>query len=184
MLETPLAWQADSLQQNFRCLLEAMSRPGSIQPIDHYDKDCSIAEAILAPLLDNSISLADPHQLLSQNARNFSQAQSATPDDADYIICLASVAPQFCPRQGTLEDPHLSATVLLQVDSLNQGNVQGYISGPGVAQKHACRLTGVHPAWIEKRQLWSSAFPLGVDFIFFDENGVLALPRTSLWEFH
>jgi alpha-D-ribose 1-methylphosphonate 5-triphosphate synthase subunit PhnH len=38
---------------------------------------------------------------------------------------------------------------------------------------------GLHPTWLERREVWVRNFPLGVDFILIKGASVAALPRTT-----
>jgi alpha-D-ribose 1-methylphosphonate 5-triphosphate synthase subunit PhnH len=179
MLEVAPIWTADVQQQNYRALLDAMSRPGQVKPIFSQGQDDNTTVAVLATLLDGEVSLADPHGLVWDTHWPLLQAMSAAPENADYIVCAGNQAPDFEPKLGTLTSPEHSASLIIQVDSLAQGELQLRITGPGVDGYLTNTLSGLHRQWLSRREKWVCAFPLGVDYLLLDNCGVLALPRTT-----
>lgn len=182
MLEVAAIWTADAQQQNYRALLDAMSRPGQVKPIFWQGQDGNTTIAVLATLLDGEVSLADPRGLLRDADWPLLQAVSAAPEEADYIVCPGNQAPDFDPKLGTLASPEHSATLILQVDSLSEGELRLRMTGPGVDGCLTARFSGLHREWLSRREDWVCAFPLGVDFLLVDHGGVLALPRTTCVE--
>jgi alpha-D-ribose 1-methylphosphonate 5-triphosphate synthase subunit PhnH len=178
MLEVAAIWTPNTQQQNYRALLEAMSRPGKAQRIQQEAGDQAYT-AILATLLDAEVSLADPDALLDEQTWPMLQANSAGPQAADYVLCSGGKPPSFQPRLGSLSSPEQSATIIIKVDALSEGEMSLLLSGPGVNGHIRCAITGLEPDWLTKRASWVSAFPLGVDLLLVDETTVLALPRTT-----
>jgi alpha-D-ribose 1-methylphosphonate 5-triphosphate synthase subunit PhnH len=82
-------------------------------------------------------------------------------------------------RAGTLVDPHLGATVVMEVPFLEEGGTL-LLSGPGI--ESAARLAvGPDRCWVEARAAKNAEFPLGVDLILVDSRFALAaLPRTTV----
>jgi alpha-D-ribose 1-methylphosphonate 5-triphosphate synthase subunit PhnH len=178
MLEVAAIWTPNTQQQNYRVLLEAMSRPGKVNVILRETRDQAYT-AILATLLDAEVTLADPDGLLDEAAWPMLQANSAKPQEADYVLCFGGKPPYFQPKLGTLPSPEQSATIIIKVDSLSGGDMSLLLSGPGVDGTNRCAITGLDPDWLTNRENWVSAFPLGVDILLVDETTVLALPRTT-----
>ena len=178
MLDVTPIWTPDVQQQNYRALLEVMSRPGSVEEIQRAKSDVTYL-AVLATLVDGEVSLADPDALLDELHWPMLQAQLAPADAADYILCRGDQAPSLNPRLGTLPCPELSATLIIQVESLTEGNLNLQLSGPGVNGKADVNIAGISPAWLAQREHWVCAFPLGVDMILVDGAAVMALPRTT-----
>jgi alpha-D-ribose 1-methylphosphonate 5-triphosphate synthase subunit PhnH len=179
MLELEAIWQAETQQQNYRVLLEAMSRPGSRQALQGVNESSRTVVAVLATLLDGSVSLSDPQGLLSEADRTMLQTTQAGPEQADYLLCSGQQAPGFEPKLGTLPSPECSATLVVEVTSLSDGDLRLNLSGPGIREKRACAITGLDPDWLARREAWVCGFPLGVDLILVDKHQVMALPRTT-----
>lgn len=179
MLTFDPIWLPETQQAHFRILLEAMSRPGSTQPLTITPQTGPTALAVLATLLDGAVSLADPNRLLSEQDWAMLQTQQKPADAAEYLICNGHTAPEFTPMLGTLESPEKSATIIVIVESLSQGDTRLRVSGAGINGNRECSLQGLHPEWLNHREVWGCSFPLGVDIILVDECEVMALPRTS-----
>lgn len=178
MLDVAPIWTPNVQQQNYRALLEAMSRPGSVESIQANDTEVTYL-AVLATLLDGEVSLSDPNGLLSESHWPLLQAQHAPTDEADYILCQGDQPPTLQPRLGTLPCPEQSATLVIQVESLKTGNLYFQLTGPGIRGNKKISISGLHPDWLAQREDWICSFPLGVDLILVDETAAMALPRTT-----
>jgi alpha-D-ribose 1-methylphosphonate 5-triphosphate synthase subunit PhnH len=179
MLELAPIWQPDIQQQNYRGLLEVMSRPGTLSTLRGVDEMWSSCMAVLATLLDGSVTLGDPHDLLTERDWLMLQTQSVEPEQADYLLCAGHQAPWFQPKLGTLPSPEHSATLVVAVERLVDGALSLDLSGPGIDGHRVCQLSGLDEAWLVQRESWICGFPLGVDLILVDEEQVMALPRTT-----
>jgi alpha-D-ribose 1-methylphosphonate 5-triphosphate synthase subunit PhnH len=182
MLRLDPIWQADTQQRHFRSVLEAMSRPGQCQPIQAWPVSGPAAMTVLATLLDAEVSLADAHDILRDEDWLMLQAVKTPPASADYILCHAVNSPDFTPKIGTLESPELSATLVMAVDKLGEGEMQLRLSGPGIQDSQTLALSGLERDWFEQRNDWNAVFPLGVDMILVDAMNIAALPRTTKLE--
>jgi alpha-D-ribose 1-methylphosphonate 5-triphosphate synthase subunit PhnH len=182
MLAFDPIWLAETQQTHFRMLLEAMSRPGSVQTLSITPQAGPTALAVLATLLDGAVSLADPHGLLSEQDWAMLQTQQKPVSEAGYLLCSGAIAPDFTPLLGTLESPEQSATIIITVESLSRGDTSLRLTGAGINGTKECSLQGLHPEWLSSREDWVCSFPLGVDLILVDENEVMAIPRTSKLE--
>jgi alpha-D-ribose 1-methylphosphonate 5-triphosphate synthase subunit PhnH len=167
-------------QQIFRGLLDAFSYPGRITICAEQNTPAWLA--ILSALVDGETNLADPEQLLPAELWQALEVRRAIPEKAAYILLDGSKAPVILPQLGTLEAPEGGATILLIVTSLRVVNVGGLrlkLTGPGIKEFTYVNVDGLNPAWIESRNEWVSAFPLGVEMILSDANQFVALPRST-----
>lgn len=174
-------WLADTQQQMFNSLMQVMSRPGRIDNWQTWQADKPAYLAVLATLLDAEVSLHDCHQLLSQQDWPLLQVKPAEIEDADYLLCSGSQVPHFTPKLGTLASPDFAATLIIQTTGMSHqaGELELHLQGPGIQTEQTIYLNGVDSEWIEQRNEWCSAFPLGVDLIFVADNDVMCLPRTT-----
>ncbi len=184
MIELDPIWQASTQQRNYRTLLEAMARPGASQPLHGLETGSRASLAVLATLLDACVTLSDPHGLLTEADWSLLQCGKADPEQAAYLICSGRLQPGFEPRLGTLASPECSATLIIEVERLTAGDLQLDFSGPGIRHSGSCAVDGLDRAWLQSRETWVCAFPLGVDLILVDRERVLALPRTTQVEVH
>lgn len=182
MIDVAPIWRPETQQLNYRVLLDAMARPGRVYGLHGTDQTHSAALATLATLLDGEVSLSDPMTLLRDTDWPMLQANSAAPDVADYVLCAGQPSPDFEPKLGSLPSPEMSATLVLVVDSLDGGDLHLTLRGPGIQGELELRTAGLNPDWIDRREDWVDAFPLGVDLVLTDATRVTALPRTTKLE--
>jgi len=197
MINIAAMWLPEYQQQNYRSVLDAVSRPGSCKPL-YFDAGDRAFIALLACLLDTSVTLADPHTLVNQDSLPLLQASMDRPEQADFIVCDGRAALDFIPKLGTLPSPELSATVVLLVEKIHDAlvgdiedmgakgtsekamsDVNLQLSGPGVNGTHQCAIKGLAEHWLAAREEWVSSFPLGIDILLVDDTRVMALPRTT-----
>ncbi|WP_426955011.1 phosphonate C-P lyase system protein PhnH [Muricoccus radiodurans] len=171
-------------QAAFRAVLDAMARPGRVQRIASPPAAPAplspAAAAVLLTLADAETPLwldagADAEQWARFHAGCPVVANAA---DAAFALAVGTPPALDTLRPGTDEDPHASATLILQVASLEEG--AGWrLTGPGIEREHRLRVTGAPPgfaaAWAANR----ARFPRGVDAILCAGDRVAALPRTT-----
>lgn len=169
-----LAWSAPRQQAVFRQLMNAFSYPGRVEIL----AEGEALKQTLATLVDSEATLADPQNLVDALTRHRLQTRLFEPERAQFIVADGSQAPAFEPCLGTLESPEQGATILLRVGILGEG--EGWqLTGPGIARTQALAVTGLHPEWLARRQVWNEGFPLGIDVILCDAERIVALPRTT-----
>lgn len=171
-------------QEIFRGLLDAFSYPGRVTICAEQNTPSWLA--ILSALVDGESTLADPEELLPAAIWQTLETRRATPENAAYLLLDGGKAPEIQPNLGTLEAPEGGATILLIVTSLGNAGAEGLrlkLSGPGIKETTILSVEGLHPAWIESRNEWVSAFPIGVEIILSDANKFAALPRSTRIDF-
>ncbi len=172
-------WQPEYQQKIFRIILEAMSRPGSVQDLRAFVNGSCPGKAVLATLLDAEVTLADPHGLLEDQDWPLMQAGQSDPSHADYIYCDGRKTLDVEPRIGSLSSPDESATLVIEIDSLVGKTLPLRLQGPGIEDQCDISMDGLNMHWLEMRNDWVSAFPLGVDILFVDKHNLIGLPRTT-----
>ncbi|MDA3806415.1 MAG: phosphonate C-P lyase system protein PhnH [Thiomicrorhabdus sp.] len=174
-------WLADTQQALFKSLMQVLSRPGRLDNWAEWLENSPAYLAVLATLLDGEVSLADVSGLLTESNWPLLQAHKSAVEQANYILCDATKAPTFLPKLGTLSSPDFAATLILKVSSLDkmQGNIRLKLTGPGVNGETEICVSGIDQAWLDQRNEWCSAFPLGIDCILVDDTQILGLPRTT-----
>ncbi len=172
-------WQADTQQGLFRHLMNAMAYPGRIHDLQSLLNGTDAWRGVLAVLLDASTSLCDEDGLLAAQDWPLLQAIPRENDEADYILCKGDQPGDLCPRLGDLTHPEHSTTVLITVDALQGGEQTVQLSGPGIAAPVSIHPRGLHAHWWQWRAQWSGVFPLGLDIILMDRQGVMCLPRST-----
>ncbi|ABM05368.1 phosphonate metabolism [Psychromonas ingrahamii 37] len=174
-------WLADTQQALFNSLMQVMSRPGRLDNWAESLESSPAYLAVLAILLDGEVSLADIDGLLSDDHWPLLQAQNMNAEQANYVLCDGAKAISFQPKLGTLVSPDFAATLILKVSKLeiNNGDVRLKLTGPGVDGETVVCVSGLDPVWLEQRNEWCCAFPLGIDCVLVDDTQIMALPRTT-----
>lgn len=176
-MRTDSVWSETAQQTCYRALLQAMARPLTVQAVDGGERPGWLLVA--ATLLDGSVGMADPDHLVALEDLAFLQASPMPAERAGYLIADGSRAPRFTPTLGTLEQPHLGATVVVVVAGLGRGPGRLTGEGPGIPHQRTLDVLGLDPAWISARNRWTARFPLGVDLLLADDHQVAAIPRTT-----
>lgn len=189
-------------QQIYRKLLDCMARPGKVNSIEPYlvqeDHESLFPKPLLSlayTLVDREVSfhvISDLKEKAEQYIYWQTFSQAAELHEAHYVFIgkqlgdseIQSVMNEV--KAGTLEDPHLSATILIQVNTLTDSPGDGMklkLTGPGIQGTREVYADGMPSAWIAERKKRNSEFPLGVDMILTTSSGeIMAIPRTTLIE--
>jgi len=172
-------------QTTFRTLLEALAHPGractipiSITPPEGMSPACAAACLTLLDLeaqvwLQPGLEM-EPWLRFHTGCRftiDPQQAMFAVIWDVNGLPNLQAF------NSGTAEYPEASTTLLIQVESLIDGEPV-VLQGPGILGE--CEIAPQLPPhfwqqWISNHQ----AYPLGVDVFLFDHTQVMGLPRTT-----
>jgi alpha-D-ribose 1-methylphosphonate 5-triphosphate synthase subunit PhnH len=188
-------WSATVQQQIFRALVTAMSSPGEVVHIS-VNGTRRTAVAVLAALLDNSVTLCDYDGTLDELTLRFLQATSARCEEANYVLAAAGKDPSnnFSISLGELAAPEAGATLILEggriqaspvAETASGGDFDGSgdfcleISGPGVNGVKMIELGGFRDQWFHRRAEWVEDFPLGVDLLLVDADSLVCIPRSS-----
>jgi alpha-D-ribose 1-methylphosphonate 5-triphosphate synthase subunit PhnH len=180
------------VQRIYRKILSAMASPGAILDLgaeaDLLDLDIPINKGMLLvglALLDAETSFCVVSQEPVAHGKTISQmtyARVTYPDEAEFVFVVGtSGAAQAiaAARAGTLVDPHLGATIIVEARFLDASGSL-LLSGPGIESTARIGI-GLESGWIEARAAKNIEFPLGVDLIIVDEQYRLAaLPRTTV----
>lgn len=187
------------IQHTYRRLVTALSRPGTIVDLASIASGIEPAPPFNPVMLLLAMTLLDAETGFALYADGVgpaaadaishrTYARSLPADRAGYVFVLGT---DTDPRraitdaaEGTLVDPHLGATVFLEVDQLRAGS-DG--DGAPVFQLRGPGIDGTMGIIVESRFDWYSArnervreYPLGIDLVLVDRHGsVLGLPRTT-----
>lgn len=178
-------------QRVFRAVMDAMSRPGSLHDVDapegKPDELWPASAAIGLALLDHDTSAWLPATCLG--ARDWLRFHTGCRlahrvEDADFVfVPLGQECPDFTVlRLGTDEEPHRSATVVLDVALLDGGHEGWRLSGPGIRAEARLRADGLSPDAVRARNAAAALFPRGVDLVLAQGSRMAAIPRTTRME--
>lgn len=173
-------WSANCQQMLFRLLMDAFAFPGKIMspPNRFRFNQLALLKSILATLVDGEVTLADTSSWLSEYDWTRLEVVQKDASSAHFVVCNGMAPPDFEPLIGTLEDPHLGATVIVAVDKIGDGLCFD-LSGPGLNGGGQISAGNIDREWLINRNNWCASFPTGVDFILVGPDSFLALPRTT-----
>lgn len=181
-------------QAAYRTVLDAMSRPGQVVSLAREARKINLpgiagpaALVLMRMLLDPEVGFCVVGLDHSQIESRISQLTGSFPvslDQADFIFVLEKASEEerrqavLAAKIGSLTDPHLSATLVLELPLIGDGG-ELWIAGPGVAGQSRWPLNRA-ASYLDERNRKIEEFPLGVDLLFVDRSHQLvALPRTS-----
>ena len=175
-------------QRNFRTLLDAMARPGTMHHVFHEtapDPLHPATAAILSTLCDHDTPIWLGPETRTAESDNWIAFQTGAPIVSEsrsaHFAILQSALPTLDLSDFAAGDPDYpdrSATLILQVNAIIPGDGP-VLTGPGI--KDQARLS---PAPLPAN-FWDAAranharYPLGVDFIFAAADRIAALPRST-----
>lgn len=177
-------------QSVFRSVMDAMARPGTVQPV----ATAAQAPAPLAPVaaaLVLTLCDADTHVWLdaplSDNAEiaqwlAFHTGASVTADASEATFALiadgASLASLERFGHGTQDYPDRSTTLIVQTDSLMAGPPLN-LRGPGIKTHARLAPAGLPDRFVELWAANNALFPRGIDLVLAAPGEIAALPRTT-----
>ncbi len=179
-------------QSVFRNSLEAMSHPGQLVEI-HSSAKAPVgvhagACALLLALLDQDTHLWVSPALAAGDAPGYFRFHTGCgltydPSAADFALVASpeELPPLAMFAQGSESYPDRSATLVVQVESLEAGS--GWtLSGPGIRSTRCLAAGGLDDGfaaqWMQNRR----GFPCGVDMFLASGARVAGLPRTTRLE--
>jgi alpha-D-ribose 1-methylphosphonate 5-triphosphate synthase subunit PhnH len=164
----------------FRAAMNAMARPGKIQRISGATPPAGISPAagcLLLTLCDPETGVYLAPDVDSEDLRGWLTFHTGAPvvaaEQADFALGgWAALMPLERFRIGTAEYPDRSATLIVEMPSLDAPNAQ--LQGPGIKDSAHLALPE-----LDAFQRNALLYPLGVDFFFTCAGSVAALPRST-----
>ncbi|MBY6151600.1 phosphonate C-P lyase system protein PhnH [Vannielia litorea] len=163
----------------FRAVLEAMARPGRIEAVTGAQAPgLSVAASVVAlTLIDGTTPVFLAEDVDSPALRQWLAFHTGAPvvERSAAMFALggwAALGPLGAFAQGTPEYPDRSATLIVEVDRLE--NAGAKLTGPGIEREARLNLPEVEAFAANRAQ-----FPLGVDFIFCAGDRLAGLPRST-----
>ena len=176
-------------QATFRAILDALSRPGTIQPIVNQvaaPPPLSAAAAAAALTLCDHDTAVWLDASLSGNGEvgpwlRFRCGCPIVADPREAAFAFARDA-QLLPgfdafNLGTAEYPDHSTTIVLQVETLD-GGAGLTLAGPGVRDKISFNASPLPPDFADRLVRNRLLAPRGIDLLLVTESAVLGLPRS------
>ena len=178
-----------SAQSTFRAVMDALARPGSVQPFARTATGPAPlshpAAAIALSLLDQDTPVWLDPSLASDAVGSWLRFHTGAPITTDPANCAFALigdptnAPAFADFQlGTPDYPDRSTTILLQVECLTEGP-PWTLAGPGIRGTQSFQASPLPSNFAERIAANNALFPRGVDLLLAADDCVAALPRTT-----
>ncbi|MFZ5754804.1 MAG: phosphonate C-P lyase system protein PhnH, partial [Bacillota bacterium] len=181
------------IQKAFRKVLDSTARPGKINSLREESQKLDLpleankaALLLMLMLLDNEVTFYVAGREGPQIARYMRQltyAPTAPLEEAAFVFVLEDAVAdnqlltimEKCKR-GDLLNPHLSATLVVEVVSL-AGEGEWGLQGPGIKGENYLSIAA-EDGWVEKRAEINKEYPLGIEMYFLDRAyNLAAIPR-------
>jgi alpha-D-ribose 1-methylphosphonate 5-triphosphate synthase subunit PhnH len=189
-LPTGFADKVLAAQSTFRAVMEALARPGSVQPIAASVGTPApmmhATAAIALTLFDHDTPIWLDHRMAGAPViAKWLRFHTAAPVTADASACQfaligdGSALPDLDGFSlGSNEYPDRSTTLILQVESLGEG--PGYVlQGPGIDGTALLRATIAPGDLFERLAVNATLFPRGIDVVLVHDDAIVAIPRTT-----
>ena len=175
-------------QNAFRCVLEAMARPGSLQALAGLPQAPAplspTAAAVALTLVDHDTPLwLDPALAASQPLRAWLAFHTGAPiaesqAEASFALIAEPLSmPAFDSfALGSESYPDRSTTLILQVEAF--GDDGPLLSGPGLAELLRFNAAPLPETFWAQYRRNRTLFPRGVDVILAGPEALAALPRS------
>jgi alpha-D-ribose 1-methylphosphonate 5-triphosphate synthase subunit PhnH len=179
-----------SAQSTFRSVMDAMARPGSVQRIvaaaGAPAAMMSGTAAIALTLFDHDTPVwLDPRMSETSDVKKWLKFHTGAPVVLDSSICSfaligdASALPALDRfALGSNEYPDRSSTLILQVESLTQGESLE-LRGPGIDGTAVLRAAIKPRDLFERLAVNAALFPRGIDVVLVHGDSIVAIPRTT-----
>ena len=177
-------------QAVFRAVMDAMARPGTVQPVKAETQPpqplSATAAAIALTLCDHDTPLwLDAALTRTPAVANWlgfhtGAPLAETPADAHFVLVAEPAGLMALENfaQGTQEYPDRSTTLILQAASLSAGDGL-VLQGPGIDGSAGMAPTPLPRHFVEQWKQNNARFPRGVDLILAGPEGIACLPRTT-----
>ncbi|WP_199179911.1 phosphonate C-P lyase system protein PhnH [Chromobacterium sinusclupearum] len=176
----------DQAQQTFRAVLSTMAEPLLPQALPALPPALpglkAATAALLYTLADQDVRVWLPAlPSASVDSLRFHTGMRLTdlPEEADFIVIAQGMPlPDLASlKAGSAEYPDRSATLLIEVASFAEDQVEG--SGPGFAAPRRFGAAGLPSGFWTEWQRNHARFPLGVDAMLISDTHVAGLPRSA-----
>jgi len=181
-------------QEQFRLILDSMSRPGKISVLPDMDIEppagLNKGSALIAfALLNTDVSFYAHGENDEEITAYIALNTTAAPVDvheADFIFIngLHDAVVISEAKVGNLSYPEESATFVIDVETISDQTIGGALliklKGPGIKSEEKVYIKGIHAVLIEAVKELNTEFPLGIDMMLTDvHNNLLCIPRSN-----
>lgn len=188
MTETGFSNTAIDASLAFRCVMQAMARPGRPVRLDMELQAPAplqpTSAAVALTLCDFQTPIWLSPGLRTDAVARYLKFHAGAPiseqaERAQFIFLSAGeeIPALAVFAQGTHEYPDRSATLVIQTDGFHTGSA--VLSGPGIKPPLDFGVNGLSEEFWEAMASNHQRFPIGVDVIFTGPDVIAALPRSA-----
>lgn len=188
MIEGGFSDPVHDAQRVFTAVMNAFARPGTIIPVSGFaappEPMNGAAGAICCALCDADTPVWLGSGLRNEAVTGWLSFQCGAPVTADAAQAAFAIVDDVAAMpalerfaQGNQEYPDRSATIILQVDTLEAGEALR-LRGPGIEHSAQIAPAPLPPHFEAQWQLNRGLFPRGVDIVLAAADAVCCLPRT------
>jgi len=165
-------------RNNFRSSLEALARPGELQPVTPLFGSGLLAMASV--LLYAEVSYFYQGTLDFELIQAICGARNTSQKKADYLFFDSPDHAHLVQvKTGTAESPEQGATLLFTYPDGSANSIRVKLSGPGIDGTKELDLP-LTISFIEQLREKNESFPMGIDIFLINKNNtLLGLPRTT-----
>lgn len=177
-------------QAAFRAVMDAMARPGTASPLARTAMPpaplSATAATVALTLCDHDTpvwldpALKGSAAVTAWLGFHTGAPLASTPAEAHFALVADTAALIALENfaQGSQDYPDRSATLILQVDSLD-GGAPLRLEGPGIETAATLAPTPMPRHFVEQWRQNSGRFPRGVDLVLAAPQALACLPRTT-----
>jgi len=178
-----------SAQSTFRSVMEAMARPGTVQRVTTEQGAVSglvpATAAIALTLFDHDTPIWLDPQAAGVGVAEWLKFHTGAPVtaatlEASFALVTAAASLPALERfaLGSSEYPDRSTTLILQVESLSEGQAYA-LHGPGIDGVTTLNATIAPDDLFERLAINAKLFPRGIDVVLVHDDIMVAIPRTT-----
>jgi alpha-D-ribose 1-methylphosphonate 5-triphosphate synthase subunit PhnH len=175
-------------QSTFRAILDALARPGTVQPLgEAVDAPAPLsagAAAVALTLCDHDTPVWLDSGLRANDVAEWLRFHCGcpiveNPGDAAFALVrdIENLPPFEAFNLGTAEYPDRSTTIVLQVEAFASGT-QFTLQGPGIRGRKSFCAEPLPADLAERLTANRALFPRGVDLLLVTQNAIAGLPRS------
>jgi len=179
-----------SAQSTFRSVMDAMARPGSVLrvtvSVGAPPRLMRGTAAIALTLFDHDTPIwLDRRLSETDDVTKWLKFHSGAPVIADPLTCSFALVSDVASLPsldrfgfGRSEYPDRSTTLIVEVDSLEQG-IKYELRGPGIDGSVTLCATVEIKELFEQLTINAALFPRGIDVVLVADDLLVAIPRTT-----
>ena len=166
-------------RENFRCLLDTLSMPGTVKNINELFDSYTLA--IASVLLYSEVSYLNTTKEDFSIIDAITNSKESTLEDTDYLFCDDLNDILNMVKKGTHLNPDYSCTIICLCDSFDGQTIK--LKGPGI-DKQRDENYPVNKEFIEEFNNNNISYPLGNEIVFLNKNNgqIKSLCRTTKLE--